>query len=233
MQLLSDKTDLEFELKKRMDLIRDSIKSKNDTLNTLIIESLIENNVDIRKIYSKLEKSYKIDDILRVIKPIASMRLRSMTLADSYDEKTKKIKTDILDYLGRYLIKRRAIYLYVYILFIRHSLIINRILKLLNKEVHTTILNDNLDDILKNIRNNMLSQISDDDTRNKFTNVFNEMFTAISKNRDAYKEGFINIGDIIQSLDVEMKGYKVLVNDVIPLIVKHEDWNDFGVFNNI
>lgn len=233
MQLLSDKTDLELELKKRMDLIRDSIKNKNNTLHTMIIESLIDNNVDIRKIYNKLEKSYKIEDILSVIKPIASMKLRSITLNDSYDEKTRKIKTDILDYLARYLIKRRAIYLYVYILFIRHSLIINRILALLNKEVHTTIANDNLDEILKNIKNNMLSVITDDDTKEKFNNVFNEMLIAISKNRDSYKEGFINIGDIIQSIDVEMKGYKVLVNDVIPLIVKHEDWNDFGALNNI
>lgn len=209
-------------------------------LHKLVVEALALNQLDIRKSFDKLATGKdltKEPDILNAVKDVSMIKIDYMDSYDAFNSKTLKVKNQLIDFLARYLIKRRATYLYIYMLLQQKNTELLKILKLLGDkfyEIQDMIIpSDGISPVIFDIKDILIklnTELQDkiqptnkklaDDIAKIFNNAL--MQTQTQHTID-YVEAFSKLGELISLLNGKTEGYKALVTDVIPLMA---DWND-------
>lgn len=205
-----------------------------------IIEALTRSTLDIRSSFYELIKTPDLtvdQSILNAVRDVSIIKVNGMESYDAFNTRTLKVKPELIDFLGRYLIKRRATYLYIYMLLQQRNTELIKILKLLgNKfyELQKMVIPENginlpvfkIEDILIQLNNELQKKIKQknpslaDDISKIFNLAIEEAKSTHSIN---YIEIFASIGELINLLNSKTNGYQLLITDIIPLMA---NWND-------
>lgn len=209
-------------------------------LHKLVVESLALNQLDIRTSFHTLAKGKDLTrepDILNAVKDVSMLQIDYMKDYDAFNSKTLKVKPQLIDFLAKYLIKRRATYLYIYMLLQQKNIELLKILKLLGDkfyEIQDMVIPPggispvvfDIKDILINLNIQLQNKIQPINPKlaNEIANIFNNtLMQAQSHQNIDYIQAFASLGELISLLNGKTEGYKALVTDVIPLMA---EWND-------
>ena len=188
-----------------------SLSEQLDNVNhSYIVRSIVEGGDDIVLILKTigLSKNYKFDNALKQIKEVAQITL------PTFKYKNKSSSRPLANYLGAHIIKRRATFVYIYMLFIKKNREITLIQKRLGliyskmftpKEFMTKLQTR----LIEKVRNNPDSTL-------QITKVFSEAL----QDAENYNTYFDELGELFKNLDEKMRGYTLLVKDVIPIITR-------------
>ncbi len=206
-----------------------------------IINVLSRDNMDLRSAFYDIAKNKDlIDDptVISIVKDIAIIKTPKIDSFDAFDEKKLAIKPELIYFLAVYLIKRRATYLYIYMLFQRKHLELLRIQKALgdkydefkkiisgpNGNLVNIFKGANILDFLNELENELIEKTKSSD---KLTSIIRSIFSkAKGKIPDNinHLDIFGDIGTLLHDLNLSAEGYQKLVTDVIPLMAEwHEN----------
>jgi hypothetical protein len=204
-----------------------------------IVKVLTSNNLDIRQAFHDLAQNTDfINDttIIDAVKDVSMLNLTNLKSFDALDEKTLKIKPDLIEFLAKYLIKRRATYLYIYMLFQKKHIELLKIRKMLGDkydELKNIVLPPgavpmpilDVKEFLMQLQTAILAQIKNNpDVTNRIAKIFNDVLLQSQATHSIeYVNAFNSIGELINQMSSKTDGYQTLVQDVIPLIAK---WNE-------
>lgn len=216
-------------------------KSLSIEKHGFLLNVLSRDNMDLRTAFYDVAKNTNlIDDpvIINTVKDVAIISTPKIDSFDAFDEKKLSIKPELISFLAIYLIKRRATYLYIYMLFQRKHLELLRIQKSLGDkydEFKKLITNPGGDMInvfkgasIKEFLDQLEQELIEKTrTSDKLVNVIHAIFSKakgkIPENID-HLEIFGDIGNLLHDLNLSAEGYQKLVTDVIPLMAEwHEN----------
>jgi hypothetical protein len=207
----------------------------NPELFKKIIKSLVTNDLNIVTSFRELIKDTNVDltEILIAVKNISMIKVEYMNSYDAFNAKSFKIKPEVIDFLGRYLIKRRATYLYIYMLLQQKNAELLNISKKLDEKfqnVQYLTLSDNQKisvnlKLLKELMSKLEIELGPENKEllEKINNIFTNLINFGINQEINYKDSFSSLGEIIKSLNQKTKGYKALVTEIIPLM---SEWNN-------
>lgn len=215
-------------------------KKLNIQKHGFLMSILTRDNMDLRSAFYDFAKNKDLSEdqsIIDTVKDIAIIKSPYISSFDAFDEKTMTIKTELITFLAIYLIKRRATYLYIYMLFHRKHFELLRIQKALSdkyyefKKIITApggniFQGSNIIDFLTELENELLDKTKASD---KLINIIKVIFAkAKGKIPDDidHLEIFGDIGTLLYDLNLSMEGYKKLVTDVIPLM---SEWHENSI----
>jgi len=193
----------------------------------LIINSITDDSFDVKKSYDYLIKIEKnSDELLKNIKLISIINLNFVDSINFYNYKDYKAKPELIEFLAKYLIKRRATYLYMYCLLITKNieiiLIINDLF-LKYEKLNNLVSTCNIEKILLELKKTLINAVEKDDYKKVINDIFQKAIDDNQKND--YLNLFKELGIFIQLLLKKSDEFKKLVTNVVPLITK---WNDMA-----
>ena len=216
--------------------------SLNSDLHAHIVKSIASNQLDIRTSFHEIatDKDLTIEtDILKSVRDVSMIKVDYMDSYDAFNAKTYKVKPKLIDFLGRYLIKRRATYLFIYMLLQQKHTELLKIFKMLGdkfNDVQNMIIPEegispmsDIKEILINLNEELQKKIKP--VNPKLAEDINMIFTKIlsetsSQHQVDYIYAFASLGELIALLNGKTEGYKALVTDIIPLMA---EWNDTNI----
>lgn len=225
------------EFVEKVNLIDSSLTDKK---HKKIIQALTKETLDIKNSFYELVKDTDLTidpSILNAVRDVSIIKVTNLDSYDAFNTSTLKIKPELVTFLGRYLIKRRATYLYIYMILQQRNTELLKILKLLgNKfyELQDMIIPPggitppifDIKEILMQLNTELQKHILPKNPvlANDIAKIFNlTIERSKSTNIIDYVETFASIGELISLLNSKTDGYRMLVTDVIPLIA---NWND-------
>ncbi len=209
----------------------------------ILISILTRDNMDLRSAffdYAKNKDLLEDSSIIDVVKDVATIKTPLVSSFDAFDEKTLSIKPELITFLAIYLIKRRATYLYIYMLFQRKHIELINIQKSLGDkydEFKKIIVNpgpnkinifegSNIIDFLSELEEELLTKTQGSDKLvNTIKNIFTKAKGKIPENVN-HLEIFGDIGSLLKELHLSAEGYQKLVTDVIPLM---SEWHENSI----
>jgi hypothetical protein len=216
---------------------------QQDDAHVKIINLLSRQQLDISQAFQDLATNTQLWDdptIIRAIKDIGTMRLVNRSDVSLFDSNKMEFKPEMSDYLAKYLLKRRAIYLYIFVLFQKknHELMLmletldlkqEMLKQKMQSSSSSSSFSSSSPGNLAELRTSILSQLpnastSDVEYRKTIADIFDKHIkgskTASSSESSAI---FSDLGQIIADLKKKVASYESLVKDVIPMIAR---WND-------
>jgi len=208
-------------------------------LHNIVVASIASNQLDIRISFHEIAKNRdltKEPEILKAVKDVSMIKVDYMDSYDAFNSKTFKVKPKLIDFLARYLIKRRATYLFIYMLLQQKNAELLLILKMMGDKFNyiQNIITPNsglspmfdIKGILTTLNIELQKKISP--VNKQLAIDINTIFTktlaqAASQPQIDYIYAFSSLGELIALLNGKTEGFKALVTDVIPLMA---EWND-------
>jgi hypothetical protein len=225
-------------LKEFSDDVRALDKSLSQQKHGDIMKVLSEDGLDIRKAFHQIaDNGNFVNDntILNAVKDVSMIRLNEITSYDALDVKSLKVKPELIEFLAKYLSKRRATYLFIYMLFQKKHIELVKIKKLLGDkydELQNMVLPPgavpmpivDVKEFLLQLQAALLNNIKDKSLNDKIAKIFNDVLVQSQSTLTIdYINSFNALGELINQIDSQTSGYQALVQDVIPLIAR---WND-------
>lgn len=214
----------------------------NTVLHEQIVKSIANNQLDIRTSFHEIAANKdltKETEILKSVRDVSMIKIEYMDSYDAFNTKSYKVKPKLIDFLGKYLIKRRATYLFIYMLLQQKNTELLKILKMLGdkfNDVQNIIIPNegisplaDIKEILINLNEELKNRIKP--VNPKLAEDINIIFTKVlsettSQHQVDYIYAFASLGELIALLNGKTEGYKTLVTDIIPLMA---EWNDTNI----
>lgn len=210
----------------------------NDEKHKVVLQVLAAENMDVKRAFVDLATGIDISTdptLINIVKDISIIELDYLRSYDVVDEKTLQVRPELIAFLSKYLIKRRATYLYIYLLFQKKHIELLKIQKLLGDKYNDLqqiiIGQGGIDLPILNIREFLMAlqkQLTDNVKSNETKTLINQIF--INAYQQVPAQGTVNhiqiftdIGRLLEKLSETTSGYKQLVTDVIPLMA---EWNE-------
>lgn len=218
-------------------------KKLNADKHGFLMSILSRDNMDLRSAFYDFAKNKDLiedQSIIDTVKDVAVIKTPYISSFDAFDEKTMSIKSELIKFLAIYLIKRRATYLYIYILFHRKHIELLRIQKALGDKYDefkkfltnpgANMVNifkgNNIIEFLTELERELINKTG---ASEKLVNIIRSIFSKakgkIPDNVD-HLEIFGDIGTLLYDLNLSAEGYQKLVTDVIPLM---SEWNENSI----
>lgn len=218
-------------------------RNLNEAKHGKTVIQLIVDDFNLTNAFYKLNENTNFmedDTSMNVVKEISMITLVSPSTYNSFDEKTMKVKPEMINYLAKYLIKRRATYLYIFMLFQKKHIELLKIQKLLGDkydELKNVVLSQggivtpvvDLHKLLLEVQTAILKVLQTNpknkDLMDKILLIFNNSFQQIQvvPGQIDFINIFTSLGQLMQELNSKSDGYRALVHDVIPVIAQ---WNE-------
>jgi hypothetical protein len=181
-----------------------------------VMQMFIRDDFSMKGLYQDILTIYggSIEKAITEIKTIASIRLIYPRSYEAWDERQMTMKPDMVLFLARYLVKSRATYMYIYMLFIRKQWQLADISKQLQEKYNILIEKDPKNDLasfLFQLQQNILSQISDKELKDKIQTIF-------TNKTQKYENVFSDLGGLIETINNTTAEFRDLVINVIPRI---------------
>lgn len=217
-------TDLNKALNDTLSSFKEDVSLYDESLSQKthghLIQLLVEDVFSIKNAFSILVSKMSLIDIAEQLKKIASIKIIYPTSFDAFDDVSMKIKPEIVKFTAIYLIKTRATYFYVFILFmLKHTQFVDLYRQLREKyNILVSSKNANAADaslFMTQLKTTILSQIDDIPENKELIDKINKVFTDQSKE---YLQTFQQLGTLIEDINSVSNGFRTLVMDVIPRI---------------
>ena len=203
------------------------------------MQVLSGDNMDVKMAFAELASNIDISadpSLIQMIKDISTIELDYLKSYEVIDETTLQVRPELILFLSKYLIKRRATYLYIYMLFQKKHIELLKIQKLLGtkyQELHDTVVIGqggedvpilNIKDFLAELQKQLMDHVKSNDTRTMINEIFINAYKQVSAQGTLnHIQVFSDIGKLLEKLTETTSGYKQLVTDVIPLMA---EWNE-------
>lgn len=221
-------TDLNYALKDTLSSFKENVTLYDSSLTQkthgTMINLLTEDVFSLKTAYNILDVKEKMSlaNMADLLKKIATIKIIYPTSFDAFDEVTMTIKPEIVIFTARYLIKTRATYFFLFILFLqKHAQFVdlyNQLREKYNILVQYPSKNVNAVDaslFLTQLKTTILSQIDNIPENKELITKINQVFMDQSKE---YLTTFQQLGKLIEDINGVSNGFRSLVMDVIPKI---------------
>ena len=205
---------------------------------SMAMHILASENMDVKMAFAELATNIDISvdqSLINIIKDISMIQLDYLKSYEVIDEKSLQVRPELVSFLAKYLVKRRATYLYIYMLFQKKHVELLKIHKLLGikyQELQETFISQGGEDVpvlniktfLAELQKQLLDNIKSNETRTMINDIFLAAFKQVSAQGAVnHVQVFADIGKLLEKLTETTSGYKQLVTDVIPLMA---EWNE-------
>jgi len=205
----------------------------NDDAIKNVVNSLSEKEIKLSTVYKSLIPTYNdagIESTITAIKKVGNIELTDPINKDIINSRTLMFNDAVIEYLARYLVKRRAVHLYVFALFQMKNFEFQQMLRSLQQKslslqkAQVSSQAAKGENMIRQMQATIMEELAIKLPHDeKFQKFLNDMFEAYAKQNKEVNAVYKDLAAIIADMQGKVKGYEELVQDVIPMIAR---WND-------